>query len=100
MLEHRWCTGTRIWVPQYIYGSTDAFLVVREWSVVEGRTFTPQESASAAGVCLIGTTIERELFGSMSPLGQAVRVNNTPLVIIGVLDRKGRTRSGRIRMTS
>ena len=30
-----------------------------------------------------------ELFGEQSPIGQSLRVNSTPLVVIGVLERKG-----------
>jgi ABC-type antimicrobial peptide transport system permease subunit len=77
------------WVPLYIYGTTADFLAVRDWSVSEGRAFTPQEGTGTASVCLIGQTVERELFGTGSAVGQTVRVNNTPLVVIGVLERKG-----------
>src|SRR5205807_1874525 len=28
------------WVPSYIYGTTNAFLDVREWSLTDGRVFT------------------------------------------------------------
>ena len=81
--------GNKNWVPLYIYGTTAEFLAVRDWDVAEGRGFTPQEGSSSAGVCLIGATIARELFGDQSPIGQTVRVNAAPLVVIGVLARKG-----------
>jgi ABC-type antimicrobial peptide transport system permease subunit len=81
--------GNKNWVPVYIYGTTAEFLTVRDWEVADGRGFTAQEGATSAGVCLIGQTIARELFGEQPPVGQTVRVNNTPLEVIGVLDRKG-----------
>ncbi|QJW94674.1 ABC transporter permease [Frigoriglobus tundricola] len=81
--------GGKNWVPLYIYGTTSAFLTVRDWGVSDGRAFTPQEEGSMAGVCVVGRTIARELFGTSSPIGQTLRLNNTPLQIIGVLEAKG-----------
>ncbi|WP_029630602.1 ABC transporter permease [Zavarzinella formosa] len=82
--------GGKNWVPLYIYGTTSDFLTVRDWGVSEGRAFTQQEGAGMSGVCLIGSTVARELFGGApSAIGQTVRVNNTPLQVIGVLESKG-----------
>lgn len=81
--------GNKNWVPLYIYGTTPEFFDVRDWPVDDGRAFTAQEVSGAAGVCLIGTTIARELFGEQSPVGQSLRVNNTPMRIVGVLAKKG-----------
>src|SRR4051794_32600505 len=81
--------GNRNWVPQFIYGTTPDFLQVREWEVAQGRAFTDQEVSGGAGVCLVGATIARELFAPQSPVGQAVRINNTPMKVVGVLARKG-----------
>ena len=86
--------GNKNWVPLYIYGTTSDFLDVRDWALSEGRDFTPQESVASPGICLIGSTIARELFGEQSPIGEVVRVNNTPLEVIGVLSRKGANMMG------
>lgn len=81
--------GGKNWVPLYIYGTTSDFLSVRDWAVADGRAFTLLEGNSMAGVCLIGQTIARELFGVIPPVDQMIRVNNTPLRVIGVLEAKG-----------
>lgn len=81
--------GNKNWVPLYVYGSSPEFLAVRDWSVSDGRGFTKQETDVAANVCLLGATVARELFGDTPPVGEAVRVNNTPLQVVGVLSRKG-----------
>ncbi len=81
--------GNKNWVPLYVYGSSPEFLTVRDWPVSDGRVFTKTEMDAAANVCLVGATVARELFGDRSPIGEQVRVNNTPLEVIGVLARKG-----------
>lgn len=81
--------GNKNWVPLYIYGTTPEFLDVRDWPVADGRAFTPTEVSGAAGVCMIGSTVARELFGTNEPVGQSLRVNNTPMQVVGVLASKG-----------
>jgi ABC-type antimicrobial peptide transport system permease subunit len=86
--------GNRNWVPLYIYGTTPAFLDVRQWDIDQGRAFTDQEVYSTAEVCVIGQTIVRELFQGQSPLGQVVRINNHPMTVVGTLTRKGANMMG------
>jgi ABC-type antimicrobial peptide transport system permease subunit len=86
--------GNKNWVPLYIYGTTPTFLDVREWDLDSGRAFTDQEVNGGSDVCLLGSTLVRELFGAMSPLGEVVRVNNQPLRVIGTLSRKGANMMG------
>jgi ABC-type antimicrobial peptide transport system permease subunit len=78
------------WVPPYIYGTTPAFLEVRDWqSLEEGSPFSAQDVAGQREVCLLGRTIVRELFGDESPVGKQVRINNKPFTVVGVLSMKG-----------
>ena len=86
--------GNKNWVPLYIYGTTPEFLDVREWELSDGRSFTDREVSGAAGVCLIGQTVARELFGATEPVGQTLRLNNTPVQVVGVLARKGANMMG------
>ena len=51
--------------------------------------FTEREVRAAAKVAIIGSKTANELFGPLSPVGQAVRVKNIPFVIIGLLESKG-----------
>ncbi len=80
----------RNWVPQFIYGTTQDYLVVREWTdLAEGETFGEPEVRNSARVCLIGKTIVREVFQGASPIGKEVRIRNVSLKVIGVLSAKG-----------
>jgi macrolide transport system ATP-binding/permease protein len=81
--------GSKNWVPLYIYGTSPEFLTIRDWPVTDGRAFTSQELAASSEVCLIGTTVQRELFDDGEAVGQTVRVNGVPMRVVGVLARKG-----------
>lgn len=87
--------GNRNWVPTYIYGTTPAYLDVRDWQDLDaGAPFTDRDVRNGANVCLLGQTIVRELFAGEDPIGAEVRVQNVPLKVIGVLARKGANMMG------
>jgi putative ABC transport system permease protein len=51
--------------------------------------FSPEEEASGAKVCLLGSTVAAKLFGAASPVGESIRVKHVPCRVIGVLSPKG-----------
>ncbi len=85
--------GNQNWSTS-ITGTTPGMLVVREWQLSSGRPFTSDDIRSATKVCLIGQTIVDNLFGSISPLGQIIRIKNIPFTVIGVLEAKGQDPGG------
>ena len=72
-----------------IIGSTNDWLLTGNWSVAQGRDFTPEELRAGSAVCLIGETVRRELFGSQQALGTSLRVRQMSCEVIGVLGAKG-----------
>jgi len=87
--------GNRNWRPNYIYGTTPDFLIVRDWQeMTEGQAFSEEDVRRANSVCLIGLTGARELFGDESALNKDIRINGKPFKIIGVLGRKGASMTG------
>jgi ABC-type antimicrobial peptide transport system permease subunit len=86
--------GNRNWVPSSMYGTTPAYLDVRDWTVVDGEPFTERDVLNANKVCLIGQTLVRELFEGASPVGKEIRVKNVAFRIVGVLGRKGANMMG------
>ena len=84
----------RNWVPLYIYGTTPAFLEVREWPLAAGESFTDRDVRNANKVCLIGLRLVRELFQKESPVGKEVRIQNVPFKVVGVLSSKGANMMG------
>jgi len=80
----------RNWVPFNIYGTTPAYLDVRDWNrLAEGESFTERDVRNANKVCLLGQTLVRELFHGESPIGKEVRVQNVSFKVVGLLSAKG-----------
>ena len=86
--------GNRNWVPSFIYGTTPAWLDVREWGLAEGDMFTNRDVRNASKVCVLGQRLVRELFQGENPIGKEVRVKNVSFRVIGVLTAKGANMMG------
>jgi putative ABC transport system permease protein len=59
-----------------------------------GRFFTQRDVDGAAKVCVIGQTVDQELFGNLDPLGKIIRIRKVPFRVIGVLAPKGLSPGG------
>ncbi|WP_119154790.1 ABC transporter permease [Caldimonas tepidiphila] len=77
-----------------VFGTTNDYLVARDWALAAGRDFEPGELASAGKVALIGRTVAQQLFGDADPLDQVIRVRRVPLTVVGVLEGKGQNATG------
>ena len=88
--------GNRNWVPNTIYGTTPAFLDVRDWGdMAQGQCLHRRATcATASKVCLIGQTIVKQLFPDESPIGKEIRMQNVNFKIVGVLRAKGANMMG------
>ena len=76
------------------YGTTPGFLQVRDLSIADGASFSQQDVDSANKVALLGKTVVTNLFGDIDPVGQAIRIKNVPLTVVGVLAPKGQSPTG------
>ena len=78
-----------------VTGSTNAYFLTNNWTLAAGRTFSDEEQSAGAAVCVIGATVQRELFGANSnPLGEQLRVKSFSCQIVGVLAAKGQAAIG------
>jgi ABC-type antimicrobial peptide transport system permease subunit len=86
--------GNRNWVPTFIYGSTNAYLDVQNWTIAEGEPFTDRDVLNANRVCLLGQTLVRELFQGETPVGRDIRIKNVSFRVVGTLRGKGANMMG------
>jgi putative ABC transport system permease protein len=77
-----------------IFGTSNAYLEVRDWSLQSGRLFEAAEQSGSAKVAWLGQTVARELFGEEDPIDQVIRVRGVPFTVVGVLARKGQNSMG------
>ena len=84
----------RNWTTSVI-GSDKGYFATENRELAEGRYFEDTEEMSGAAVCVIGTTIQKELFGAGAPvLGEMLRINAFSCRIIGLLAEKGAAAMG------
>ena len=77
-----------------VTGTDDQYLSVRDWPLATGRNFSESELRAGAAVCIIGATVQRELFGQEDPLGVSMRLKTLSCQIIGTLSAKGQSGFG------
>ena len=86
--------GNSNWVPAQMYGVSPDYMTIRNWELEEGRFFSEREVERNARVCLVGSTLVRELFGGKSPIDCEMRIRNSTFKVIGVLKSKGANMMG------
>lgn len=78
-----------------IIGTTNDYFIIKDWEVEKGRIFEEGELSSGKSVCILGTTVVKNLFGDENPIGATIRIKNFPCSVIGVLASKGASSFGR-----
>ena len=85
--------GERTSVPSECVGVSSAVLEMNLHTLAHGRFFTDLDEENINAVCVIGTGIRDELFGSpdqvgreIIPLGEIVFINAQPFTIVGMLE--------------
>ncbi len=86
--------GSNNWSTS-VYGTTPAFLAVRNWTIARGVPFTDSDVRSATRVAILGQTVVENLFGNDDPVNKTIRINQSPYLVVGVLGAKGQSLDGR-----
>ncbi len=82
------------WTTQ-VQGTTPDYFDIRSWRVQSGTNLTESDVEGGTKVIVLGQTVAKKLFGpSADPVGQVVRIKNTPFQVIGVLQGKGQSPTG------
>lgn len=85
--------GNQNWSTS-VTGAQVDYPLIRSWNVERGMFFTDADNKAASKVCVIGKTVERELFRGEDPIGKTMRIKNIPFRVIGVLESKGGSMMG------
>lgn len=72
-----------------ITGTDPTYAPVNNEKLVEGRFFNERETEERSRVCVLGATVQQELFGTSSPLRQTIRIKGRRFEVIGLLEEKG-----------
>ena len=85
--------GNQNW-SSLVNGTSNAYFTAGNWKIAAGRQFEEDEDTIGKAVCIIGSTVKKQLFGSQSPIGSELRVKNFSCEIIGLLQAKGQGAMG------
>lgn len=77
-----------------VFGITPSWASVWNWDVEEGDFISEEDMSTLNRVCLIGSTVKKELFGDENPIGQQIRIGNIQFEVKGIMQSKGTSPSG------
>ena len=77
-----------------IGGTTAPYLFIRNYEILTGRNFIPEDIKNNTKVAIIGNTVANELFGDVDPINKTMRIGNVPFKIIALLKTKGQSGMG------
>ncbi|AJP73831.1 ABC transporter permease [Sphingomonas hengshuiensis] len=77
-----------------INGTTNAYFSAQAWPLTGGRYWTDTEESAGKGVCLIGSTVRKNLFAGGDAVGKRLRLNSVTCDVIGMLSTRGQAGFG------
>ena len=97
--------GSKSFMPFNFVGTWPNALDMNQHVIEYGRMFNEIDNENANSVCVIGTMVRDELFGSpekegreIIPIGEKISVNGQPLTIIGMFEHYESEQEHKIRM--
>jgi len=85
--------GDRNWSTN-ASGVTLDYFQVRGWKLDRGSLWSDADESLKSKVCVIGVTLQKELFGGEDPVGRTIRIGRYPYTVIGTLEKKGQSPFG------
>ncbi|MBW6530465.1 ABC transporter permease [Sphingomonas sp. RRHST34] len=77
-----------------IFGMDATYFVIQPWPLQAGRVFTPAEESAGKAVCVIGSTVSRNLFKELDPIGRRFRAGPVSCEVIGLFTTMGQGQFG------
>lgn len=69
-------------------GVSEEYAEMKQLNVTNGRFLNYMDIKKISKVCVIGTYIQKEMFGMESPIGNQLKINGIPYTVVGVLEEK------------
>lgn len=69
-------------------GVSEEYADMKKLNVTDGRFLDYMDIEKISKVCVVGTYIQKELFGMTSALGNQIKINGIPYTVVGVLEEK------------
>ena len=85
LVSERGVTVDNVWLT----GASAELFRIRDMDVERGRMFTAPEDRTRANVVVLGAEAAEVLFSDLDPLGRAVKINDIPFRVVGVLEKQG-----------
>ncbi|MBL0314101.1 MAG: ABC transporter permease [Holophagaceae bacterium] len=78
------------WLVGSVLGVNPMYLSINPWNLERGRYFSDEEVRNQAKVCVLGKTVQENLFlQGEDPVGKTIRIGKIPFEVVGILERKG-----------
>ena len=77
-----------------INGTTSGYFEVQPWPLTGGRIFTRAEEQAGKAVCIIGSTVAKNLFNGGEAIGARIRLSGISCDVIGTLSTRGQAGFG------
>jgi putative ABC transport system permease protein len=77
-----------------VEGVDPSYPEIRGWKLSSGEFFTERDVRAKSKVAVLGKTVVDNLFPDGDPVGERIRIRNTPFKVIGVLESRGQSPFG------
>ena len=74
-----------------ILGLTPSTFPMNKYVLETGRPFNEFDIECAARVCVLGSTVAKEVFGGVNPIGKVIKIRDQYFTVVGVLSEYGAT---------
>ena len=81
--------GRKTTPGQTFGGTNENFLAANQFTIEQGRNFTPDDVENARPVIIIGQGILKKLFVAENPLGKMIKIKDRTYTVIGTFAEKG-----------
>ena len=72
-----------------VIGSSMTYFPIRSFEIEKGRSFTEGEVERMARVAVLGSAVAENLFETMNPIGETIKIKGINFSVVGVTKAKG-----------